>query len=210
MATVRIQDLRRVVCEETAKIVIDEGIRDYQHAKIKACARLSVDPDQVLPANTEIANAIATRLRLFDSPAHDQRYAQRLQIAIELMEEFEPFHPRVNSDSISAPTQNNALEIHVFADTPEDVYTFLQASGTPFQHKDKRFRFDRTESRQIPAASFLVDEVSVEVCVFRSDRKGEIPRSPIDGNAITRIKKKRLQALLRECGGETKRECETK
>jgi len=199
MASIRIQYLRRVVCEETAKIVIDEGIRDYQHAKLKACERLSVNPDQVMPANIEIEQAVATRLRIFDGVAHDLRYRQRLQIAVELMDEFDDFHPRVNGDSINTPTECSALELHTFADTPEEVYLFLHERDTPFHDKDKRFRFNHATWRQIPAVSFIVDEVSVDVCIFRNDRRGEIPRSQIDGNAMTRLKKKRLQELLQEC-----------
>ncbi|MDH3693187.1 MAG: hypothetical protein OER96_01270 [Gammaproteobacteria bacterium] len=202
MASIRTQDLRRVVCEETAKIVIDEGIRDYQHAKLKACERLSVNPDQVMPGNIEIEQAVATRLRIFDGAAHDLRYRQRIQIALELMDEFESFHPRVNSDSINTPTERSALELHTFADTPEDIYLQLHEHGIPFHDKDKRFRFNHTTWRQIPAVSFIVDEVSVDVCIFRHDRRGEIPRSQIDGNAITRLKKKRLQELLQECKDE--------
>jgi hypothetical protein len=48
----------------------------------------------------------------------------------------------------------------------------------------------------------MLDEVPIEICIFRVDRKGEIPRSQIDGKAINRINKKRLQQLLQDRGSE--------
>ncbi len=202
MTSNRIQDLRRVVCEETAKIVIDQGIRDYQHAKRKACQRLSINPDQVMPANIEIEQAVATRLRIFDAPAHHSRYRQRLQIALELMDEFEIFHPRVNADSTVSPTKHSTLEIHAFADAPEDVYLFLHDRGMPFRHKDKRFRFNHESWRFVPSTHFILDEVPIEICIFRADRKSEIPRSQIHGKAVTRMNKKRLRQLLKDLDSE--------
>ena len=45
---------RQVLAQEAARIIVDQGIRDYRVAKIKAAERLGLNTRGALPGNAEI------------------------------------------------------------------------------------------------------------------------------------------------------------
>ena len=53
------------IAQEAARIIREQGVRDYLVAKKKAAQRLAIFDRNVLPSNTEIAEALAEQQRLF-------------------------------------------------------------------------------------------------------------------------------------------------
>jgi hypothetical protein len=66
----RATELRARVAEEAARIMREQGVRDFLLAKRKAADRLGVTDRHALPANQEIADALAAQQRLFGGAAH--------------------------------------------------------------------------------------------------------------------------------------------
>ena len=54
---------RQLLAQEAARIIVDQGLRDYRVAKIKAAERLGMNSRGALPGNAEIEQAISEHLR---------------------------------------------------------------------------------------------------------------------------------------------------
>jgi hypothetical protein len=58
---------RLMVAQEAARIIVNQGLRDYGLAKKKAAERLGLNTRGSLPGNAEIEQAVSEHLQLFDS-----------------------------------------------------------------------------------------------------------------------------------------------
>ena len=65
----RSENLRRALAQEAARVMIEQGIRDFLFAKRKAAERFGVTDSAVLPKNTEIEAALREHQRLFGGEA---------------------------------------------------------------------------------------------------------------------------------------------
>ena len=54
---------RKVVAQEAARIIVNQGVRDYRLAKQKAAERLGLNSRGALPSNAEIEKAVADYLK---------------------------------------------------------------------------------------------------------------------------------------------------
>ena len=61
---------RQMLAQEAARIIVDQGIRDYRVAKTKAAERLDMRDRGSLPGNAEIEQAVSEHLRLFAGDSH--------------------------------------------------------------------------------------------------------------------------------------------
>src|SRR3970040_2866930 len=58
-------ELRQHIATDAARIMAEEGVRDFQSAKRKAAARLGLPETRHLPGNDEVDSALQEHLRLF-------------------------------------------------------------------------------------------------------------------------------------------------
>ena len=79
-AQTRAHEQRRRIAVEAAKLIAEEGLRDYRQAKLKAAQRLGIFDDTALPKNGEIEEALREHQRLFR--------AEQPETLRELREEF--------------------------------------------------------------------------------------------------------------------------
>ncbi|MCA1791829.1 MAG: hypothetical protein LC667_18860, partial [Thioalkalivibrio sp.] len=70
---------RQRLAEEAARIILEEGVRDYGQAKRKAADHLGITGRPELPTNTEIETALLERNRLFADPESRREYVDRLR-----------------------------------------------------------------------------------------------------------------------------------
>ncbi len=56
---------RKMLAQEAARIIVEQGIQDYRVAKKKAAERLGMTGRGSLPGNPEIEHAVSEHLRLF-------------------------------------------------------------------------------------------------------------------------------------------------
>ena len=64
------ENLRRAIAQEAARIMAEHGIRDFYVAKRKAAERYGVFEGGLLPKNIEIEEALAGYQRLFGGDSH--------------------------------------------------------------------------------------------------------------------------------------------
>jgi hypothetical protein len=188
---------RERVAEEAARIMIEQGVRDFAQAKRKAAERLRLQTRGALPSNAMIEERLAARQRIFESDDHHDRLAEKRQIALAVMEVLEAFEPRLVGTVLNGTaTLNCAVELHVFSDEPELVAAVLAASGWETRSVERRSRRTRSQTIRVPAFRFAIDAQDLVVEVHPCDGIRQAPLSPIDQRPMRRAGRKRVQELL--------------
>jgi hypothetical protein len=191
-------DLRVVIAQEAARTIAEDGVRDYQLAKRKAAARLGVrDLHGNLPSNTEIEAALEERQRLFGGSAHDAGLAKLRRAALEAMRLFAAFEPRLVGPVLAGTaTEHDAVQLHLFCDTPERVSIMLLELGIPHEELERRIKRVGGDFVGVPSFRFVAGEVAVEAVVFAYDGLREPPASLIDGRPMRRANAREVEELL--------------
>lgn len=179
--------MRQLVTQEAARIIAEEGVHDYLVAKRKAAERLGAPETRNLPGNREIQDALIEYQRLFGGTGREALVRQLREAAVEAMEFLAHFQPRlVGSVLHGTATEHSDVNLHLFAETPEEVSIFLMEHGIPHEASERRFRFGRDDYVSVPIYRFLAGEVAVDLAVFSVNGLREAPRSRIDGHPMPR------------------------
>src|SRR5210317_330328 len=137
---------RQVLAQEAARIMVDHGIRDYRVAKQKAAERLGVGSRGSLPGNAEIEAAVAEHLQLFGGESHEERLRLMRVAALSAMQLLSPFTPRLVGPVLSGTAdENSAVNLHVFADSPELVAMELADMGVNYKPYERRLKSRRDQ-----------------------------------------------------------------
>lgn len=191
--------LKILMAQESARIMVEEGVQDFRSAKRKAAIRLAVTDKAALPDNAEIEQALLDYQRLF----HADRQALRLrglrETAVEAMLFLARFRPRLVGPVLSGAAGPHAdIGLHLFADTPMDVLLFLMEHRIPFDTTEHRLKLGNGDPVCLPAFRFDADGNRIDLTVFAPLAEREAPRSPIDGRPMRRASLAEVQALLAE------------
>jgi hypothetical protein len=191
-------ELRLELAEEAARLMVEHGIQDFALAKRKAAERLGVRPnDGSLPSNAQIQERVVERQRLFEPDGRDERLVKLRSVATNVMEVLEQFRPKlVGAVLDGSATLNSAIELHVFSDAPEAVAAALEAQGLRLHDSQRRYRFGREATEQIPGFELMVDDEELQVMVFPERGSSHSPLSPIDGKPMRRASRSAVLALL--------------
>src|SRR3990167_7324300 len=88
-------ELRRQIAAHAARIMAEEGVRDFHAAKRKAAARLGLPETKHLPGNDEVDAALQEHLRLFHGGRLNQSVRRLRELAAEAMRFLSKFDPRL-------------------------------------------------------------------------------------------------------------------
>jgi len=189
--------LRHALAQEAARIIVEHGVDDYLMAKRKAAERFGVTDHAVLPKNTEIEEALATHHRLFGAASHEDELAGLRRHAIEAMRLLGEFEPRLVGPVLSGnASAHSAIQLHVFADTPEAVVLRLIDAGVRHRVGQRRVRVLRDATEAFPTVEFPIGGVEVEAVVFPRDGIRQSPFGPVDGRPMRRATRQEVEALL--------------
>ena len=188
---------RRVVAQEAARIIVDHGVRDYRLAKQKAAERLGITGRGSLPGNTEVEAALAEHLQIFGRESHADHLRLMRVAALSAMELLAAFTPRlVGPVLVGTADQNSAVNLHVFADSPEAVAMELADIGVNFKPYERRLKSRRGRTETYAGFEFRHSHNSIQATVFPVDGIRQAPMSPIDGKPMKRVDSAAVQSLL--------------
>lgn len=194
-----VEHKRLAVREEAARIMEQQGIRDFQMAKTKAVERLGIGRGFPLPTNQEIEETLRQRLHLFNGDSWLHRCRLMWRIATETMEMFSCYEPRLVGALLrGAVTNRTPVELHLFTDAPEAVAASFAEHDVPWESFDKRVRVRKNRFALIPAFRFAREDVSVELLAFHSKGIREAPLCPVDGKPMVRVSLPRAREMNRE------------
>ena len=191
-------DSRRLLTQEAARIMSEEGVRDFLFAKRKAAERLGFDPRSLhLPTNLEVEEALAEHQRLFRSDTQPKNLRHLRQTAREALRLFASFNPRLVGPVLSGTASEHAIVyLHLFSDLAEDVAVFLMEKGIPYEHAARKLKSGAGVQREYPVYKFVAGDVPIEATVFDVDGIREAPVSPVDGRPMRRGSLKDVELLL--------------
>ena len=188
---------RQMLAQEAARIIVNHGVRDYRAAKQKAAERLGVSSRGSLPGNSEIESAVAEHLQLFGGEAHEDRLRLMRVAALSAMELLSSFTPRLVGPVLAGTADgNSAVNLHVFADSPEHVAQALDRIGVRYRPYERRLKSRRDRFETYSGFEFHHNHSPVQATVFPVDGIRQAPMSPIDGKPMKRIDSEGVQALL--------------
>jgi hypothetical protein len=195
----RDQQMRMRIAQEAARLMSEEGVQDFYAAKRKAAQRLGAPDTRNMPRNQEVEAAMQEYQRLFLGEQQSGHLRALRQTAVQAMRFLNDFNPRLVGSVLSGTAGRHAdINLHLFADTPEEVSLFLMENSIPFQPTQKRLRLDRETWQDFPAYEFMAGEQPVELVVFPSEGRREAPRSPVDGRPMQRARLDEVEVLLEE------------
>ncbi len=190
---------RALVAQEAARLIVDQGIRDYGIAKKKAAEKLNLATRGALPGNHEIEQAVADHLSLFAGDDHLEILYSLRRTALIAMQMLEEFTPRLVGPVLSGTADDNsAVNMHLFSDSPERVAFHLGDRQINFRNYERRLKTRRNVVEIYPGYEFRHEYNIVQATVFPYDGLRQAPISPIDGRPMKRADLSAVQVLMEE------------
>ncbi|HET7588524.1 MAG TPA: hypothetical protein VFL45_10650 [Gammaproteobacteria bacterium] len=186
------------IAQEAARILAEEGVRDFLLAKRKATERLGMDArSRNLPTNREIEDALAEHHRLFHADTHERRLRELREAARRAMRLLAPFNPRLVGGVLSGLAAEHApVQLHLFADAAEQVAIHLMDRQIQYELDERRLKQPRGEGQNYPLYCFMLADVVIEATVFPYNAIRQAPASPVDGKPMKRAALEEVEALL--------------
>ena len=170
---------RQTLAQEAARIIVEQGIRDYRVAKMKAAEHLGMNTRGALPGNAEIELAISNHLVLFGGDSHSDFLQLMRETALSAMDLLSAYTPRLIGPVLHGTAdENSAINLHVFADSPESVATQLDVMGYSYRSYERRLKASRgrgTKPETFAGFQFELEDACVEATVFPVDGIRQAP-----------------------------------
>lgn len=193
---------RTLLAQACAKIMAEEGVRDFKVAKRKAAQRMGMTLHVLMPSNQEIQNALVEYQRLFLSDVHDELLVKLRQGAMDAMKYLKQFRPRLVGPVLEGTAvKGGDVQLHLFSDSIEDVQLFMMERDIPVKLSSRRYRSGGGDINVFPTFEFGAGDVNYEITVFPLSAEREAPKSPVDGKPMRRAS---LHELEHICGETTK------
>lgn len=190
---------RRMLAQEAARIIVEQGIEDYRVAKMKAAERLGMADRGSLPGNGEIEQAVAEHLQLFRHDTHFGLLQTMRAAALSAMELLAPFTPRLVGPVLAGTAgEHTPVNLHVFSDSVEQVAFRLQQGGISYKPFERRYKSRRGRTESYAAFSFMHRESAIEATVFPFDGIRQAPISPVDGKPMRRADARAVEEMLKQ------------
>lgn len=197
--TTETERARQLVAQEAARIMINHGLRDYRKAKQKAADRLGLKTRGSLPDNAEVEAAVAEHLQVFGGDSHQDQLQLMRVAALAAMQLLATFAPRLVGPVLAGTAdQNSAVNLHVFADSPELVAMELADMGLQFRPIERRLKSRHNQVETFAGFAFHHNNSPIEATVFPVDGIRQAPMSSIDGKPMKRVDADGVQELLIE------------
>ena len=183
------------LAQEAARIIVSEGVHDYQKAKCKARERLRALQGVALPSNVEIESAIRAFTRTF-LPDHERVLLSLRCTALTVMNWLTPYRPYLTGPVLEGTAGAETLiSLHVSSDCTEDVLALLQRRGMAVRLADRHFKQHRSHTC-LPVLVFTYREHEIDITVFSLRQQHQPPKSKTHHRSAQRMNGKALANLL--------------
>ena len=202
MAVKKQDRLRATLAQEAARIIVSEGVHDYQKAKCKARVRLHALQGVSLPSNFEIESAIRSFTRTF-LPGHERVLWHLRTTALTVMNWLTPYRPYLTGPVLEGTAGTDTpISLHVSCDSTEEVLSVLEQRGVVVKLADRHFRQNRHYSN-LPVLVSLYREHKIDITIFSLRQQHQPPKSKTRNRRVQRMNAKTLANLLGRSHGKT-------
>lgn len=197
------QDLRTRLAQEAARIMSEQGLRDYGAAKRKAAERAGLRDERDLPSNREIEAALREYQRLFQSSTQPRQLLTLREVAVEAMQFLARFEPRlVGAVLEGSADEHSAVCLHLFEDDPSEVLRFLDEQRIPYDEDERVLRLTRADSAEFPVLRFDADGHAIDLTILPRVFLRQAPLSRTSDAPMQRASINAVRTLLaNEKGG---------
>ena len=208
----KLDKIRDLIACEAARLMYEDGVREYRDAKRKAAKRFG--PEQALslgshlPSNAEIHEEFTKLLSSREEELLPGRLLRLRVSALSYLELFAEFSPYLVGSVLSgAVTSQSDIDIHLFADSVEEVENLLEHRGIGFETETVAIR---KGGKITDYTHVYLDDagIVVECSVYPVAEKNNRTVSSITGKPMERTSLKQLKKLIAanlgegECNGE--------
>lgn len=193
----RQDQLRASIAFQAARILAEDQQQDFETARRKAAKLVGCTDKRRYPDNLEINQALAEYQQLFKSDTQPQALGRLMRTALETMESFARFDPRLVGSVLDGTADSGSrVTIHLHSESPEEIMLDLIQRGIPWKESERVFRYgqDKTERRSV----YLVyaGETAVELTSLPQEDRRSPPLDPVKGRPERGASIKQLKRLL--------------
>ncbi|MCD9088002.1 hypothetical protein [Stenotrophomonas sp. SY1] len=194
----RIERGRQRVAQEAARLIVESGIQDFEHARRKAATRLGIHDEALWPRLSEVEQALREHQRLFASTTQPGALHERRQSAAQAMQFLHAFQPRLSGPVLTGVAGDNSpVILHLHCDDTEAVQQFLHDQRIPIEARAWPLQLAGHTSRQhYPGWEFAADGIAFELIVLPEDALRHPPVSGDNGKPLPRATLAQVQQLL--------------
>ncbi|MFZ2266341.1 MAG: hypothetical protein WAV95_02055 [Azonexus sp.] len=183
---------RASIAAAAARLMAEDGISDYHHAKRKAARQLGLPEHTPYPDNAEIDVELRAYRSLYQDEGHGEMLREQRQAALETLELLADFRPYLTGSVLDGTAgEHSAIDILLFADSAKEVEIFLLNRDIAFQHAEPRN--ERAEAVLV----LETDVADVNLVIFPPQME-RVTMKHRDGRSRERIRAEALRALLLE------------
>jgi hypothetical protein len=149
-------EMRARIAAAAARIMAEEGIDDFAHAKRKAARRLGAAATEALPGNDEIEAALREYRALYQAAEHAERITELRRVALDAMRALERFSPYLTGPVLAGLAGPYAdIDLQLFPESSKEVELFLLDRNIPYEASDeRRYTGDRTRAAAVLSLSW--------------------------------------------------------
>ena len=197
--------LRQMIAQAAARMMVEDGIHDYAYAKKKAGRQLGASENSVLPTNAEIEEEVRLYHQIYSADEQPQELENLRKAALMTMQIFARFNPHLTGSVLEGTAGKfGQTEIHLFADSAKEVEIFLLGQQIPFESSEKAYRLSDKPSKDkkdkvrktVPVFTLETEFGIQKLSVFEFDDLRVATKKTSDGSNAERTDIQGLQLLL--------------
>ncbi|MEA3278565.1 MAG: hypothetical protein U9Q81_25355 [Pseudomonadota bacterium] len=171
---------RQRLAYEAARIMVEQGIQQFDRARRKAAVRAGIGNKRCWPNNEEIQEALLQQRRLFQGDRQALELRSLRRQALSAMRTFASFVPRLVGPVLCGTGDAaQGVRLHLFADNPEDVVLALLDQGIPWQEREGIIRYSGGVRRNHPVFTVFAGETPFELVVLPLAALRNPPLNPV-------------------------------
>ncbi|MET0067018.1 MAG: hypothetical protein ABW076_11805 [Candidatus Thiodiazotropha sp.] len=194
------RELQRRIAYEAARILTELRSDNISYACRKAAAKFGVTRPQLMPTHQEVDEALREQQYLLRGEAQTDALWALRQSALDAMRTLQPFQPLLAGPVLEGTADiNSHVELHLFADTPEEVLFALSDLHIPWTEKQRLLSFSDGHKEHYPSFQFSADNTRFELVVLPTRHARKRPLGPLDNRPQERVNLKQLETLMATC-----------
>jgi len=183
---------RAAIAAAAARLMAEDGITDFHHAKRKAARQLGLPEHTAFPDNAEVEAELRAYRSLYQAEDHEAVLHALRQSALDLLDLLAAFNPYLTGSVLDGTAgEHSTIDILLFADSAKEVEIFLLNRGVDVTHATPRS--DKVEA----VLRIETDTVDAELIVL-SPAMERVVMKHRDGRPRERVKAPELRLLLKE------------
>lgn len=197
LAHFKLDQLRKAIAAEAARIMVTQAQPNYRIAKQKAAQRLGAGASTSLPSNLEVEHALRAYQAFYGGQQHFEKLQEMRRTALRVMQALTLYQPRLVGPVLDGTAdEHSRVSLHVFNDPPDAIALHFLDKGYIFYHEQRMIRWHNGNYRQLPLLVTDVDDTEVELALFNCLDLRQAPPSPVDGRPQKRASVTDVEILL--------------